>query len=299
MILALRRVERTHGIRIASLHAPDVLLLGRSFRALLCGAGEALARFDRYVCSSVHAESMLRREFRHVGSADVRTVPTGVDRWWFAEPAEPELQEFQRSINYWAGDRIVLTVGDLAAREGHLCTLEALGSLPEADRLMVKYVCIGKTVDPDYLKRLVRTAEAVGVRTVLPGNLPHELIRAAYRLAEVLAVSGQGLPMNLQAMGTLLEAAAQGLPALVNRVEPVPEVVRDRNTGWVCKGASSEEIGRTFAEALAGTERTAMRAACVAHASRFSWERCANATYNLGRPWRLDETYIEKYVGVS
>jgi glycosyltransferase involved in cell wall biosynthesis len=76
-----------------------------------------------------------------------------------------------------------------------------------------------------------------------------------------------------------LEAAAQGLPAVVTRVQALPEMVRHDQTGWICEEGDSEAIANAIRTALSGDRRQTLQAACIAHAREFTWDRCAETTY--------------------
>jgi phosphatidyl-myo-inositol dimannoside synthase len=283
MIVAMRHLQpAVESTWIASLHGSDVTLLRRSLRARLSGAPTALTRFHRYVCNSSYTAWMLTGEFPQLTAADVRVAPLGVDPWWFETPREAEFESFASSIALRPGERVVLTVARLDTRKGHLATLAALAALPAGERSRVKYVCVGRAVDEAYRDRILAMAKACGVNTVLTGALPDTQVRAAYRTADVLALCGQRVPRKVEGFGlVLLEAAAQGLPAVVTRVQALPEVVKDGQTGWVCDEADSEGLVDAFATALTGIAKQGMRAACISHARGFSWNRCADETYEM------------------
>ena len=280
MIMALRRLHRPQAEQVVSLHGSDVLLLRHSLRARLAGARRALNRFDRYVCNSRYTASLLRKEFPALADAEIRVAPLGVDPWWFEEPSHEDIDAFYERISRRPGERIVLTVARLDERKGHLAVLSALARLPEQVRGGIKYVCIGRVVDAAYARRIVAMAEAAGVSTVLTGALADPEVRAAYRGSDILALCGQTVPRKVEGFGlVVLEAAAQGLPALVTRVQALPEVVQHERTGWICEERDTDGWADVLSRALRDTSTREMRAACIAHARMFQWDRCAEATY--------------------
>ncbi len=177
----------------------------------------------------------------------------------------------------------MLTVARLDERKGHLATLAALAKLPAAERASIKYVCVGRAVDVAYEARIVEMASALGVQTVLTGTLPDGELKAAYRTASMLALCGQDIPQKVEGFGlVLLEGAAQGLPAVVTNVHALPEVVVNGFTGWVCEGNDPSRLSTAMSVALAGSTSSDMRDACVSHARKFTWDRCAELTYSGG-----------------
>jgi glycosyltransferase involved in cell wall biosynthesis len=110
--------------------------------------------------------------------------------------------------------------------------------------------------------------------------VPDGEVRAAYRIADVLALCGQPVPGKVEGFGlVLLEAAAQGLPAIVTSLQALPEVIRDSQTGWVCDHASAERLAEVFRKSFADGAESAMRSACIGHARSFGWDRCVHDTY--------------------
>jgi glycosyltransferase involved in cell wall biosynthesis len=223
---------------------------------------------------------LLLRDFPRLADGDLRIAPPGVDQWWFNTPTPQEVEAYRRRIGHVQGERIVLTVAPLEERKGQLATLAALARLPEEQRRNLKYVCIGLSVDPAFEARIAAMAEAVGVNTVLTGALRDSHVRSAYMLADVLALCGSSLPRRMPGFGPVpLEAAAQGLPAVVTRVHALPEMVRHERTGWICEESDFEGIANAVSSVLSGESRQSQQAACIAHAREFTWDRCAETTY--------------------
>ncbi len=278
MIAAARRLKLESTERVATLHGSDVLLLRHSLRARIAGAHRALKRFDTWVCNSSYTASLLRTGFPAL--ANIRVAPLGVDAQWFDAPSADAVEAYRRRIGHDENARIVLTVARLDERKGHLATLAAIAKLPECDRRNVVYVCAGRSCDAAYEKRIVSTAAALGVRTVLTGALPDAELVAAYRTADVFALCGQKFPQKVEGFGlVLLEGAAQGLPAVVTNVHALPEVVVNGTTGWVCESDEPGRLAVALSMALASSGAKEMRDACVAHARKFTWDRCADQTY--------------------
>jgi phosphatidylinositol alpha-1,6-mannosyltransferase len=278
MIAACRHIKIDAPLRVASLHGSDVLLFRHSLRARIARAQRALRRFEPLICNSAYTASLLRNGFPDV--PDIRVAPLGVDTEWFAEPTPETMDAYRLRTGSTKEDRIVLTVARLDERKGHLATLAAIARLPERDRKNILYVCVGRSVDSAYEARLLEAAKTLGVRTVLTGTIPDAELVAAYRTAEVLALCGQQVPQKVEGFGLVaLEAAAQGVPAVVTNVHALPEVVVNGTTGWVCEGNDPARLGVVLLMALASSGVRELRDACIAHARQFTWDRCAELTY--------------------
>jgi glycosyltransferase involved in cell wall biosynthesis len=280
MIVALRNLALTRTQTIATLHGNDLLNIRRSLRAWMVGAPRALAQFSHYVCDSRHTASLLLRDFPRLADGDLRIAPHGVDEYWFGSSTAHEVEAYRRRIAHVPGERIVLSVAPLEERKGQLTTLAALARLPVEERRNIKYVCIGLSVDPAYEARIAAMAEAVEVNTVITGALRDSHLRAAYMLADVLALCGASLPRRQPGFGPVpLEAAAQGLPAVVTKVQALPEMVRHDQTGWICGEGDLDAIANGIRIALRGERRQSLQAACIAYAREFTWDRCSETTY--------------------
>ena len=278
MIAAARRLSFEAPERIASLHGSDVLLFRHSLRARIARAHRALKRFDSLICNSAYTASLLRTGFPDV--ADVRVAPLGVDSAWFDAPTTAAIESYRHRTGCSNSDRIVLTVARLDERKGHLATLAAIAKLSERERRDLVYVCVGRSVDSAYESRIIQSASALGVRTVLAGTLKDAELVAAYHTADVLALCGQEIPQKVEGFGlVLLEGAAQGLPAVVTNVHALPEVVVNGTTGWVCEGNDPARLTVALSMALASSGAKEMREACISHARQFTWDRCAELTY--------------------
>lgn len=276
-VIALGKLKTPRGTqRIATLHGTDVILIRQSIRARLTRAGAALAKFDRYACNSAYTQGLLKQHFPRLHARTVVT-PLGVDAEWFQTAPLDHQTAFRQAIHAKDDDLLVLTVARLDPRKGQKTTIEALAGLPPDLKARVRYVCVGKEVVPGYADQLTQLAKERGVQLVLTGRLPDESLKAAYACATVFALTGEVVPGKVEGFGlVLLEAAAQGLPAVVTHVQALPEVVVHQTTGWVCEG--TEALTQAFEQALLRTD-PALKAACVQHASHFTWDRCAALTY--------------------
>jgi phosphatidyl-myo-inositol dimannoside synthase len=275
-IMALRTLDTGAARRVATLHGSDVLLLKNSWRARLNFSRAALGRFDALLCNSAYTHSLLAQHFPRLATKGAVT-PLGVDVHWFEAPEPASITSFRDRIGFRPDEQIVLTVARLDARKGQRATLLALGQLTSELKKQVHYVCVGKEVDPGYGALLTDEATRQGIRLTLTGRIPDAELKAAYGTADLFALTGVEAPGKVEGFGlVLLEAAAQGLPALVTRIQAMPEVVDHGRTGWV---SHANELSAAFHQALFGVDKTGLRQACREHAAAYTWDRCATQSY--------------------
>lgn len=275
-ILALGPVATPGVRRLATIYGTEVLMFRRSWRLRLLGAGRALHSFDRLIGISDFTRDLLARNSPQLATR-AEAIPLGVDAGWFRTPEAQAVQAFRSRCRIEDGNRVVLTVARLDSRKGHDRTIDALGRLPEAMRAKLRYLCVGRIVDEAYAARLRELASARSVDLLLTGPVPDAEVLAAYRVADVFALTANAEAHKVEGFGlVLLEAAAQGLPSVVTPVDAIPEVIAAGRTGHVAD--SPEALAAAFADVLDGDPQR-WRDSCIAHARTFSWDACAHATF--------------------
>jgi glycosyltransferase involved in cell wall biosynthesis len=114
------------------------------------------------------------------------------------------------------------------------------------------------------------------------GPLDHAALARLYARAAVFA-----LPTLREAFGlSLLEAMGFGLPVVATRLEAIPEIVSDGETGLLVPPRDADALGRTLVALLDDPARARrMGAAGRARAlARFGWERAAAAMLPVLQP---------------
>lgn len=174
----------------------------------------------------------------------ITTVTTGVD---FSRYDRSTVHGNLRQELGLAPDTLLIgTVAILRAKKGHA---EILDAAPEVLKRFPKahFVFAGDGPQTENLKARI-AAEALGERVHLLG-----LRRDVSNVLASLDVFV--LPTHQEALGTaFIEAAAMGLPAVASRVDGVPEVIIDGETGLLVPAqdgkALIEPLSRLLADAI-------------------------------------------------
>lgn len=126
----------------------------------------------------------------------------------------------------------ILSVGRAVAKKGYPDVLNALAALP--NDLDWRFIHIGGGED---LKSLQSRASDLGIsdRIEWRGAQPQEAVIAAYREADIFILASRiaddgdrdGLP------NVLMEAQSQSIACVATRVSAIPELIMDRETGWL------------------------------------------------------------------
>jgi glycosyltransferase involved in cell wall biosynthesis len=122
---------------------------------------------------------------------------------------------------------IMLSVGRLHRVKNHAFLLRACAQLKERG---LWFLCLvaGDGPEHNYLERLARDL-GLGGSVVFLGHVPHEKLDAYYSITDlvVLTSRSEGIPL------VLMEAMAHGRIVLAPAITGIPELVLDRQTGFL------------------------------------------------------------------
>ncbi|MEW5975210.1 MAG: glycosyltransferase family 1 protein [Acidobacteriota bacterium] len=171
----------------------------------------------------------------------------------------------------------VLGLGTLEPRKNLTTLLRAFAQLPGQVRTRYQLVLVGKAgwgVD-SLSRQLQRMPSNTQVR--LTGYVPDQDLPYLYAGAETFIFpshyEGFGLPV--------LEAMAAGCPVISSNGGALPEVVGSAGV-MLPSGAAPEEWSRAMLNLLSSREqRQELRAAGLLRARLFSWDKCAEVTFEV------------------
>ncbi len=207
----------------------------------------------------------------------VHVIHPGCDAERFRPRAvDPVLRD--RLLGARAGDRVVLTVGNLVERKGHDMVIRALArvlrQIPD-----VTYLVVGDGPHRDHLDRL---AHATGVRdrVVFAGRVDAEALPDIYALSDVFVMPSRVRPAESDVEGfglVFLEANACGKPVIGGRSGGIPDAIVDGKTGFLVEPESVPDIADRLALVLADRDLGAEmgREARTRVKAHFSWAGAA------------------------
>ncbi len=176
------------------------------------------------------------------------------------------------------GDRVVvLHVGSLIARKNLLFLVEVFESI-EADPPPLLLLCGAGYPKGAYRKRLVARIERskASERIRLLGRVSEDEKLDLYRASDVVAH-----PARVEGFGfAAAEAMACGRAVLASRAGSLPEIVDENETGLLASPDDAEEFRAKLSLLVndAAVRRKLGARAAEVVASRFTWERTAEAT---------------------
>lgn len=233
-----------------------------------------LARADAVICVSESTRRDALRFYR-LNPDKITVIPEGVDPRFRPIEDPAHLSAIRR--RYRLPARFILCVSTLEPRKNLTLLLEAYAAL-RARRPEIGLAIAGEKgwLFEGFFERLKRLGLEGQVR--LLGYAPDEDLPALLNCAEVFAYpslfEGFGLPP--------LEAMACGAPTLCSNTSSLPEVVGDG--GLLLPPDDAQAWVEALEAALSGPEfRADLRARGLRQAAPFTWERAAQATYEVYR----------------
>ncbi len=269
---------RWRGLKLVTVHDLNVYAhVGRWLRGptilqwmdLAVQTSFSIRAADRVITDSESSRDQIRKYFR-ASAGKVRVIPLAADRYFFAEPTAPELDE---AAQLTRGHRFVLFVGILSPMKNLVTLLRAFASsrLPAAG---VRLVLAGSDREA-YTTTLWELARSLGVAELvdMPGFVELRVLRALYRTALGLVLPSHGEGFGLP----LVEAMAAGTPILAANRQSIPEVLG--NSGSLFEPDDVAGLAALLSQlGEDGTFREDLARRALAGRDRFSWRATAEST---------------------
>lgn len=204
----------------------------------------------------------------------LRVIPLGVDEGYFAT-AKPESLAATRH-GYGLEQPFILFVGERRPHKNLEGLLRAFDLFHRRISPAHLLVIVGKPYN-DYAQPEMMV-KALGLEKCVRffDDLPDADLLAMYRAADAFVLlsyyEGFGLPV--------IEAMACGTPVVTSNVTSLPEVAGE--AGLQVSPNDPEQAAEALAKIITGgSERQQRIALGIAHARRFTWERCARQTLDV------------------
>ncbi len=226
------------------------------------------------IAVSAHTKADLTRSFG-IEAEKITIIPNAADPRFTPVSDPAAVGAFRRS--HHLPERFILFVGTLEPRKNLRRLIEAFARLA-ADDADLRLVVVGASgwLTSD-LAPLVQRLN-LNERIIFMGYVADDELPRYYQAATVCCYpslyEGFGLPV--------LEAMACGTPVVTSRTSSIPDVTGD--AAILIDPTDTDAIAGALHAVLTSPERrVAMRAAGLARAATFSWERTAAATLDVIR----------------
>jgi glycosyltransferase involved in cell wall biosynthesis len=202
-----------------------------------------------------------------LGSACVRTILCGSHA---AELVPPEAARRKRRPR----PPVVFSVGMVKPRKGYHISLAAFARLQRRFPDAV-YRIVGRPPDGSYqrhLQNLIRRENLRGVKFL--GTVDPATLDRLYREATIFLLLSQEVDRHFEGFGLVfLEAGAYGLPCVGSRSGGIPDVVIDKDSGFLVDPQDAEAAGEALIR-LAEDPDLSLRMGAVgrARAEHLTWD---------------------------
>lgn len=178
---------------------------------------ELLEAAPRIIVDTAYVEDKLKAYgLKH--EAEMHVIPQGIDETYYSIKCNPK-------------SNVILCVGAIAPRKGHIYTVEMFNRLREKG-IDAKLRIIGSLADKAYYKQMQQkiAESAYGEDILLEANLPREALLKAYADAKLFVLHSREESQGI----VFAEAMATGLPAVATKIGGIPYVVADGKSGLLC-----------------------------------------------------------------
>ncbi len=226
---------------------------------------ELLEAAPRIIVDTAYVEDKLRAYgLKHV--LEMHVIPQGIDEVYYG-------------IQCNSKSNVILCVGAIAPRKGHIYTVEMFNRL-RAKGIDAKLRIIGSLADKGYYEQLQqKIAESNYKEDIsLEANLPREELLRAYAEAKLFVLHSWEESQGI----VFAEAMATGLPVVATKIGGIPYVVAEGKSGELCPFGDVDAMEEKV-EALLSNDRKWKEYSKEAKeiAKEYRWEDIANRIMRL------------------
>lgn len=264
---------RPPGKRILMCHAAGVFLLKRlPFRRVLgrfiIGAMDRVFSSSKFIADSLDEATELK--------ANAQVVGPGVHTSRFERKLNRK--DAKAKLGYTVGEPLLLFVGRMVEKKGITYLIDAMPSVAKAFPT-VKLVLIGGGPLQEEMAAKTR-ATGLNGNVTFAGYKSHDALKEYLWAADYLVVpsvvdaSGEteGMPT------VILEAFAAGCPAVGSKVNGIPELVTENETGFLCEPRDAASLAEALVRALS-TNPAPLGKKAAEVAKRFDFSKVAETYY--------------------
>ena len=226
---------------------------------------ELLEAAPKIIVDTAYVKDKLKTYgLRHVPQMYV--IPQGIDETYYNIHCNPQ-------------SNVILCVGAIAPRKGHIYTVEMFDRLREKG-IDAKLRIIGSLADKAYYEQLKqKIAESqYNADISLEPNLPREELLRAYSEAKLFVLHSREESQGI----VFAEAMAAGLPVVATKIGGIPYVVADGKSGLLCPYGDVDVIAQS-AELLLTDDNLWKKFSAAAKqiAKEYSWGDIAEKIVEL------------------
>jgi phosphatidylinositol alpha-1,6-mannosyltransferase len=267
---------------LLTVHGTEIIYMQALKRRLLL----SLIRFwkrgwAKWIGNSRYTTDLLLQAFPQVAPEDTRAIPLAVGEGW--RDRRVGRGEARARWQLPNNALVIVSLGRVVPRKGHLDLAEALALLPEPLASRVRWWVIGPLNEAEHAERLRTRIATLQVNVTLFGGLPIDEVAARLSAADLFCLPGyQDEGGRVEGFGIVfLEAAAFGVPSISTRSGGIPEAVADGESGLLVPERDPVALAAALAQLLGDDAmRERLATGAEAKAAAATWRSVMNDTYN-------------------
>lgn len=251
---------------MATVHAADIFTLQRM------KGGQALLKYIEKQSDHIFAVSSLYiKIFKEmIGSINkIEVLPMGID----TDKFKPGKKPIEMLDKFKLKDKTcVLFVGRMEEKKGLFVLIDAWRKVVEIDTGLILLLAGFGTLESAIRRKVIENC--LQNHVVFCGPIPNNEIPDLYRLADALVCPSiitakgetEGMPV------VILEALATGLPIVASRVSGIPDVIKDKEQGFLVLPGDSESLAKALLKLRSPDLRNDLGANALKISKKYSWQ---------------------------
>jgi glycosyltransferase involved in cell wall biosynthesis len=195
-------------------------------------------------------------------------IPNGVDAAKYAFNLQKRL-DIRKQLRISDNEVVAVVTRRLVPKNGVIYLAQAAGYIKNDP---IRFIIIGDGPERDAIEK--EFIKNCGNRVMMLGNKTHDEIIDYYSAADFSI-----LPSLMEATSISgLEAMAAGLPLVGTRVGGIPELIKERENGYLCQPGDPEDLAEKITQLLSNDLKSLGRASRDMIEKNFEWKRIAEKT---------------------
>lgn len=274
----LNKLHPNKAKKIITYHGTEINYMKSPARKTILSMVSFWSGWATFITNSQYTKNLLSSTFPIASESTIKAIPLGVN-----SPKQLFKKDYARKqLGISNDDFIILTVGRLVRRKGHLILANSLKKLQQPYTEKLQWVICGPDGDKEYMEELDCALKELTVRTNRVGAVSEEGLALYYAAADLFCLTSEANSAGqVEGFGLVfLEAASYGVPALSTKVGGIPDAIIDKKTGILVSPEDLTGITENLKKLMDDAQLLSQFGhAAREHANIETWENVFKKTY--------------------